>query len=68
MTLINQPSPLPTRKVAAGTIAGAITAGLVAAVRAYRPDLAELVGPLIEQLTPVVVAFVASYLTRERAA
>jgi hypothetical protein len=67
MTLINQPSALPTRKVAAGTLAGAVTAGLVAALRAYRPDLAEMVSPLIEQLVPVAVAFVASYMTKERA-
>jgi uncharacterized protein YacL len=67
MTLITQPSALPTRKVAAGTIAGAVTAGLVAALRAYRPDLAEMAGPLIEQLVPVAVAFIASYMTKERA-
>jgi len=67
MTLINQPTSMPTRKVAAGTIAGVITAAAVAGLRAYRPDLSEAFGPMIEQLVPVVVAFVASYFTRERA-
>jgi uncharacterized protein YacL len=65
--LINQPSAMPTRKVAAGTIGAAITAGLIAALRVYKPELIDFAGPLIEQFVPVLVGFVSAYMTRNRA-
>jgi hypothetical protein len=65
--LYRQPTARPTRKVAAGGIAGAITAALMAGVNHQWPGYGEAVGQFASPLIVAAVSFVASYMTRERA-
>lgn len=66
--LIDQPTKLPTRKLLAVVIAGAVTGIAQSLLATFLPDFAA--GALVDQLgiwvqTGVMVA--AGYLTRERA-
>ena len=65
--LVTQPTKMPTRKVAAGGIAGALTAALMAGVNYKWPGYGEAVGQVASPVIVAVVSFVASYMTRERA-
>ena len=46
MSLVSQPTRRPTRKVAAGGIAGALTAAIIAGVNYQWPGYGETVGQL----------------------
>lgn len=65
--LRNQPTPLPTRKVSAAGIAGALTAALIAGVNYIWPGFGDQLAPIAGPAITAGVAFVAAYLTRERA-
>jgi hypothetical protein len=65
--LIDQPTAIPTRKVTAGTIAGAITASVIAGVNAIWPGFGDDLAPALYAVMPVVTGFLAAYFTRERA-
>ncbi len=58
----NQPSPLPTRKVTAGALAGAVTVIGVAVAEAFG-----LVVPAeVASSVTTVLAFIASYFVKDR--
>ena len=63
----NQPSAMPSRKVAAGGVAGILTVAALQLADLYYPGSAVLLSPLIDALAPVVVGFITSYLVRSRA-
>lgn len=65
--LINQPTNRPTRKVAAGGIAGALTTALIAGVNYQWPGYGETVGQLTSPAIVAGVSFIAAWFTRERA-
>jgi hypothetical protein len=65
--LRNQPTSLPTRKVSAAGIAGALTAALIAGVNFIWPGFGDQLAPIAGPAITAAVAFVAAYLTRERA-
>ena len=65
--LVTQPTSAPTRKVTAAGIAGALTAAVIAGVNYLWPGFGDNLAPGIEPLIAAAVAFVAAYLTRERA-
>jgi hypothetical protein len=65
--LITQPTAAPTRKVAAGGIAGAVVVGLIAAVNYLWPEFGDQIAPAIEAAVVWVVAFVSAYMAKERA-
>lgn len=65
--LINQPTLAPNRKVAAGGIAGVITVAAVQLLNLYLPGYSGLLSPLVEQIVPVIIGFVAAYMTKARA-
>ncbi len=64
--LTNQPSPAPTRKVAATGIAGAIAVAIVAAVNYYNPAIGAALEPTITAAVTAAIAFIGGYMTRER--
>jgi hypothetical protein len=66
--LVNQPTAMPTRKVIAGTLSGAIVAGILAFMQVYNPATYVAFGPVIQQFAPVVIGAVTAYFTRNRAA
>lgn len=65
--LRNQPDYTPTRKVSAAGIAGALTAALIAGVNYIWPGFGDQLAPIAGPAITAGVAFVAAYLTRERA-
>jgi hypothetical protein len=65
--LVKQPTPAPTRKISAVGIAGALTAALIAGVNAIWPGVGDQIGPIAGPIITAAVAFVAGYMTRERA-
>lgn len=67
MDLKNQPSALPTRKVAAGGIAGILTVAALQIAELYYPGSSVLLSPVIDSLAPVIVGFITSYFVRNRA-
>ena len=66
--LINQPSWMPTRKLAAAIIAGAIFGALQSLINIYAPELADSVMLAnVEVWLQGIVMVAAGYFTRERA-
>jgi hypothetical protein len=66
MTLQNQPTSKPTRKIQATAIGGAGAAILMGAINAYDPDLyGRLMQPGFEAGVAVFIALVAGYFARE---
>ena len=63
----NQPSAMPSRKVAAGGVAGILTVAALQLADLYYPGSAVLLTPLSDALAPVFIGFVTSYLVRSRA-
>lgn len=61
-TTVHQPTPAPSRKVAAGGLAGALTIILVWAVAQFG---LEVPGEVASAIT-VIVSFFTSYFTSER--
>lgn len=67
MTLINQPSKIPNRKIAAVIISGMIIGGLQSGLQLFWPD--HPFAPLMDQFDVWIQAGVmiaAGYLARER--
>jgi hypothetical protein len=64
MALVNQKSPLPTRKLTAAMLATAIAATVKAAVVSRWPDFAD---PLIWEPLPIIIGLVAGYFVRDTA-
>lgn len=62
--LVDQPTPTPTRKVAAGGAAGAITILLVWAAGEFASIT---VPPEVASAFTTVISFLAAYLTRNEA-
>ena len=60
--LVNQRDALPTRKVTAGALAGAVTVLAVFVVEAFGVD----VPPEVASSVTTILAFVASYFIKER--
>lgn len=66
--LVKQPSAMPTRKMVAVIVTGAIVGGIGTALNIFAPD-ADF-APLLEMATPAITALVmavAGYMTKERA-
>ncbi len=64
MTLVTQPTALPTRKVAAGGIAGILITAAIALVNIYLPGVGDMLSPVITAAITTAVAFITSYMVR----
>lgn len=65
--LITQATAMPTRKIKATGIAGALTAAVMGALHWWQPEIAGMVAGPVEAGIVAVVAFVAGYFTRDEA-
>lgn len=65
MTLINQPTSAPTRKVAAAGIWGLVAALAFAAIEYFAPGMS--LNPVVSSGVTGAVAWLAAYFTRDRA-
>lgn len=65
--LITQATAMPTRKVAATGVAGAISAAVLGVLHWWQPEIAALLGGQIEGWIVAAVAVAAGYWTREKA-
>jgi hypothetical protein len=67
MTLVNQPSAMPTRKVSASIIAGIIANASIALADAFLPGVGTALSPQITAVITAGVMILASYFTKEKA-
>lgn len=66
MTLVNQPSKKPTRKVTSGALGGAVVAVAMGGVNAWSPDIYErLMHPGFEAGLATLVGFALAYMVRD---
>ena len=66
--LITQPTAMPTRKVAAGGIAGILTVAVIGLIDLKWPGAGMMLEPTVSALIVSAVSFVASYMTKNKAA
>lgn len=63
MTLVTQPSRLPTRKLSAGMIAAAVSAAIKSVILHIWPWLSD---PLIWEPLPILIGFAVGYFVRDK--
>jgi hypothetical protein len=66
--LINQPSKVPTRKVAATGIGGILSVAVLAGLNAWVPGLGDILTEPVYALVAVAGAWLSGYITKERKA
>ena len=67
MALIKQPTLIPTRKVAATGLAGAVAVALVAVIDYFQPGLGTTLSPTITGVIVAVASVIGGYFAKERA-
>jgi hypothetical protein len=64
--LIEQPTPSPTRKMAATGIGGVVTLAILAALDAWVPGLGDILSGEVTAIVTLVGAWVSGYMAKER--
>lgn len=65
--LIKQSTAAPTRKVTAAALWGLFATIVLAAVKAFAPEQAAMLGTILPMAAPYVTAILAAYVTHEAA-